>query len=80
MAKQMTELIHENVVNTELHEWIMPEFSTTMDNDRVVCAVTIMATLQKYFDYLFTLMRGLPAVTLLGEQSDWEALWGGCRS
>jgi len=42
----------------------MPNFSTTTDNDKSVAAITIMGTLQVYFDYYATLGCGFPSVTL----------------
>lgn len=34
----------------------------------------MMATLQKYFDFKFSLMCGIPSVTLLGTVEDWKSL------
>ncbi|KAF9279917.1 hypothetical protein BGZ68_007622 [Mortierella alpina] len=74
LAKQMTGLIQENVVDPALQKWIIPDFTTTTADDIVVSSILMMSTLKKYFDYKFSLMCGLPAVTLLGEKSDWEEL------
>ncbi|KAH6915754.1 hypothetical protein BKA70DRAFT_469420 [Coprinopsis sp. MPI-PUGE-AT-0042] len=74
LAKQMTDLIDQNVVDKELKEWILPNFSTTRHNDIVVSSVLMMATLKAYFDYGVMLMCGLPSVTLEGERSDWVNL------
>lgn len=74
LARQMTELIDENVVDKELKDWIIPNFSTTRHNDIVVSAVLMMATLKAYFDYGMMLMCGIPSVTLEGERSDWVNL------
>ncbi|KAF9984699.1 hypothetical protein BGZ75_003738 [Mortierella antarctica] len=74
LAKQMTGLIQENVVDPVLQKWIIPDFTTTTADDIVVSSILMMSTLKKYFEYKFTLMCGLPAVTLLGERSDWEKL------
>jgi len=74
MAAEMGRLIHENVLDPELRDWIVPDFTTTTFNDRIVSSVIMMATLSQYFTYKFTLMCGIPAVTLLGEKSDWETL------
>jgi len=62
------------VVDKDLKDWILPKFSTTTDNDTVICAVLMMSTLKAYFDYKMSLMCGIPSVTLEGEKSDWEAL------
>ena len=74
MAKQMTKLIEENVVDPSLRTWIIPSFTTTTDTDVVVASVVMMATLQSYFDYRFHLLCGIPHVTLLGEKDDWEQI------
>lgn len=74
VAQEMTRLIQENVVDIELSDWIIPNFSTTTDNDKSVAAIVMMGTLQCYFDYVLRGGCGFPSVTLLGERSDWEKL------
>ncbi|KAG8876103.1 hypothetical protein FRB97_004457 [Tulasnella sp. 331] len=74
MAHRMGELIQENVTDPDLREWIIPDFSTTQVNDKVVASVVMMATLKAYISYGFTLRCGLPKVTLLGERDDWARL------
>jgi len=74
-ARTMGYVIQENVVDAELREWAIPDFSTTEDNDRVVASVMLMATLKKYFDYKCGILCGFPAVTLLGEKEDWEKMY-----
>jgi len=70
LAQSMTQLIHENVVDPQLRELIMPNFSTTTDDDESVAAIAMMGTLQRYFDYNFLVGCGFPSVTLQGEKSD----------
>ncbi|KAK6532584.1 hypothetical protein TWF281_006767 [Arthrobotrys megalospora] len=74
LAVRMGELIEENVIDPELRTWLLPNFTTTEENDRIVSSVLMMATLQSYFAYGMQLACGLPGVTMLGEKSDWEAL------
>lgn len=74
LAQQMTHKLEENIVDPHLRGWIMPDFTTTTDVDKVVSAITMMSTLQNYFSYKICIMCNLPAVTLLGEKSDWERL------
>ncbi|KAF9463845.1 hypothetical protein BDZ94DRAFT_1257570 [Collybia nuda] len=74
LARQMTGEIHKNVVDDELRDWILPNFSTTSHDDTVVCAITMMSTLKAYFTYKFSFGCGLPSVTLEGERADWERL------
>jgi len=73
-AQAMTQLIQQNVVDPQLRELIMPNFSTTTDNDKSVAAIVMMGTLQAYFDYYGWIGCGFPSVTLQGEKSDWEEI------
>ncbi|KZW01200.1 hypothetical protein EXIGLDRAFT_760960 [Exidia glandulosa HHB12029] len=74
MARAMTDLLATRVVDPQLREWIVPDFSTTTENDRIVASVLMMSTLQEFFSYTFALRCGLPRVTLEGERADWESL------
>jgi hypothetical protein len=69
----MTRLIEENIKDPSLREWILPSFTTTTKVDQTVAAILMMATLQKYFTFGCGTCCGLPSVTLLGQQSDWES-------
>jgi hypothetical protein len=46
MARQMMNLIDENIVDPTLREWILPDFSTTTITDSTVSAMIMMATLK----------------------------------
>ena len=70
----MTELIAQNVVDPELRDWIMPEFTTTTDTDRIVASILMMGALQKYLSYGASIMCGLPSVTLLDVRDDWQEM------
>ena len=74
LAVRMTEEIERNVLDPELRTWIMPSFTSTTDTDRVVAAILMMGTMQKYFSYVMDLLCGIPSVTLLGERDDWAQL------
>ena len=74
-AQKMGDLIDENVLDPELREWVMPAFSTTTRNDNIVASVLLMGVTQKYFDFKFTILCGLPSVTLLGQKSDWQLIY-----
>ncbi|KAF9525534.1 hypothetical protein CPB83DRAFT_818495 [Crepidotus variabilis] len=74
VAKQMTAKIDDKVVDKSLKDWILPNFTTTTDNDTVICAVLMMSTFKSYFNFKMKLACGLPSVSLLGEKSDWELL------
>lgn len=74
LATAMTNEMDKFIVDPTLKEWILPRFSTTTENDTVVAAVTMMATLREYFSYKMVLMCGIPRVTLEGEKADWEEI------
>jgi hypothetical protein len=73
-ASSITNLLHENVVDPELREWMLPAFSTTTQHDKIVASIVMMASLQSYFSYGCSFRCGLPSVTLLGEKSDYELI------
>jgi len=72
MAQKMTEGIQKNLVEGEVREWILPNFTTTTANDTTVASVVMMSAMQNYFKYKLCLKCGIPNVTLLGDLSDWE--------
>ncbi|CAK7202017.1 hypothetical protein SEUCBS139899_004735 [Sporothrix eucalyptigena] len=75
VCRAMTDLIDENLTDKTLRKWILPSFSTTTQTDEVVASIVMMGTLKGYFDYVFDMTCcGIPSVTLLGEQADWEDL------
>ena len=71
LSLEMTKQIQKNLIDETVRDWILPSFSTTTQNDIVVCSVVMMAALQNYFSYKFTLCCGLPEVTLLGTTNDY---------
>jgi uncharacterized protein DUF4419 len=73
-AQHMIRLIEMDLVDRGLTDWIMPNFTTTTDNDKSVAAIVMMGTLQKYMGYGLRGGCGFPSVTLLGERSDWEEI------
>ena len=75
VAKRMVdEQIIKNIKDPTIAEWILPKFTTTTNNDRIVASVTMMATLKEYFYYSLCSRCGLPSVTLLGTVDDWKLL------
>jgi hypothetical protein len=74
LAEKMTYLIEKNILDPSLREWVMPNFTTTTETDKVVASIIMMGALQKYFSYKFIIRCGLPSVTLLGDKADWESI------
>ena len=75
LARHMVEEMKKRIVDPELAKWILPSFSTTQVNDTIVGSVVFMASMQKYFEYKFHLLCGIPNVTLLGTVEDWEDIY-----
>lgn len=73
-AKKFTQLIQQNVLDPDLQGWMLPDFTTTTDNDRSVAALVMMATTKAYFEYIIVMGCGFPSVTLEGERDDWVKL------
>mmetsp|Transcript_17024 Transcript_17024/g.39341 ORF Transcript_17024/g.39341 Transcript_17024/m.39341 type:complete len:369 (-) Transcript_17024:136-1242(-) len=74
MTRCMLDEITRNIKDPDLREWFLPGFSTSTGVDDICAAAASMCTLQAYFDYKFTLMCGIPQVTLLGNTEDWKRL------
>lgn len=74
VALEFASSIHDNVVDPELRQWMLPKFSTTTSDDKAVAAFSMMGALQNYFDYHMLCGCGLPSVTLEGEREDWAEL------
>lgn len=74
LARAMVDQIRLNIRDPSVADWLLPSFSTTTANDRVVASISIMATMQAYFEYKFSLCCGIPSVHLLGTVADWELL------
>ncbi|KAE9364239.1 hypothetical protein N431DRAFT_519504 [Stipitochalara longipes BDJ] len=73
-AKQMTQKIQDDVVDPNLKEWAMPDFTTTRETDKVVASIVFMGSMSKYFSFGGSTGCGIPSVTLLGEKKDWETI------
>ena len=72
--QKVVDKLGQLVTDGDLKQWILPNFSTTDPNDKVVCSMVMTSTLQQYAKYKLRTRCGLPTVTLLGEKSDWEAI------
>lgn len=71
MSSEMTKLLHENLVDKNLRDWILPAFSTTTQSDTTVSAIIMMASMKTYFAFACETMCGIPSVTLDGTKQDW---------
>ncbi|KAI0738926.1 hypothetical protein C8Q80DRAFT_1275137 [Daedaleopsis nitida] len=75
MACQFSQMMHENLADSTLLEWIIPDFTTTTLKDRTICSAVMMATLKSYFTFHGGITCGIPSVTLEGTKADWEEIY-----
>ncbi|KKK23227.1 hypothetical protein ARAM_007244 [Aspergillus rambellii] len=62
------------IIDADLREWVVPEFTTTTVTDRATASAVMMGTMQKHFVSVCEMSCGLPSVTLLGTFEDWVKL------
>ncbi|KAL2760369.1 hypothetical protein ACRALDRAFT_1021798, partial [Sodiomyces alcalophilus JCM 7366] len=74
LTARMADFVQECVLDKELQEWMVPNFSTTTEVDTLVCSAAMLGAMKHYFDYRFKLACGIPSVTLLGDVSDWRSI------
>ncbi|RYE13262.1 MAG: DUF4419 domain-containing protein [Sphingobacteriaceae bacterium] len=74
LSVEMVKLLKANIKDIEMCDWVLPDFSTTTNDDRVVGSIVLMATMQEYFDYKMNLLCGIPEITLLGTPQDWDSI------
>ena len=64
--------LSKHVTDTDLHAWIVPDFTTTTATDRVVGCAAFMGAMKKYFSFEAYCMCGIPRITVDGQRQDWE--------
>jgi hypothetical protein len=73
-AQTMTGMMQQFIIEDDVRDWLVPNFSTTTYEDKSVASLVMMATMKAYFEYTMMCGCGFPSVTLEGEQEDWENL------
>ncbi|EHK39443.1 hypothetical protein TRIATDRAFT_253314, partial [Trichoderma atroviride IMI 206040] len=74
LVQWMAQMIFNDIKDPKLLAWVIPSFSTTTSVDHAVASVLLMGAMQQYYRFTFTLLCGIPSVTLAGEISDWEGI------
>ena len=65
----------QQFLGNELLEVLTPNFTTTDDNSKLVCKISIMNTFKKYFRYTFDLIScGIPYIILEGIAEDYKKI------
>ncbi|KAK0673869.1 hypothetical protein QBC41DRAFT_298337 [Cercophora samala] len=81
LARQMAStLLPSSLTNPDMaHHFFLPSFSTTTETDEIAASILLMGSMQKYFVYSWGTRCGIPSVTLLGDQADWEKMFHRCE-
>ena len=71
---QFSQKIEENINVPEYVKQMTADFSTTTSIHKIVSQITIMTSVQEYFEYTAYTMCGIPAVEMRGTKEDWTRL------
>ena len=68
---QMTEKISHNLNVPDYVDTLRADFSTTSPGHVIVSEITVMASVQEYFEYAMMTMCGIPSLQMEGQEEDW---------
>ena len=71
---KMTNLIQSNIKVENYVDTIRSSFSTSTETHRISSEITIMSSMQEYFEYVCCTLCGIPFVELEGTADDWVKL------
>jgi len=69
--REMTDLIQSNIKVDNYVNTIRSDFSTSTETHRIVSEITVMSSMQEFFEYCMRTMCGIPFVELEGTEEDW---------
>lgn len=70
----MTNLVQSNIKVDGYVDTIRSDFTTSTSVHRISSEITIMSSMQEYFEFVMHFMCGIPYVELLGTEGDWMHL------
>merc|ERR1711923_598263 len=71
---QFSQKIEENINVPEYVQQMIPDFTTTTSIHKIVSQITLMTSVQEFFEYSVGTLCGIPAIEMKGTQQDWENL------
>jgi len=72
--REMTDLIQSNIKVDKYVDTIRSDFSTSTETHRIVSEITVMSSMQEFFEYCMRTCCGIPFVELEGSEEDWLKL------
>jgi len=71
---QFSQKIEENINVPEYVQQMIPDFTTTTSIHRIVSQITLMTSVQEFFEYSVGTLCGIPAIEMKGTFEDWVNL------
>lgn len=71
---QMTQQIADNIKVPKYVDTLKADFSTSTDCHVMCSEITVMASVQEYFEYCCYMLCGIPALEMEGTLEDWKHL------
>merc|ERR1719266_615318 len=68
---QFSQKIAENINLPEYVQQMIPNFSTTTDVHKIVSQITLMTSVQEFFEYKTFTACGIPVIEMKGTENDW---------
>ena len=69
--REMTKLVQSNIKVPGYVDTMRSDFSTSTSVHRISSEITIMSSMQEYFEYAMQFLCGIPFVELKGIEQDW---------
>ena len=74
LFNQFSEGIEKNINVPEYVQQMIPDFTTTTSIHKIVSQITLMTSVQEYFEYTVSSLCGIPAIEMRGTKEDWVNL------
>eukprot|EP01104_Vermistella_antarctica_P018490 TRINITY_DN6875_c0_g1_i1.p1 TRINITY_DN6875_c0_g1~~TRINITY_DN6875_c0_g1_i1.p1 ORF type:complete len:419 (-),score=61.98 TRINITY_DN6875_c0_g1_i1:98-1354(-) len=71
---EFAQKIGEHFKSDDLVSTVECSFSTTTEVDKICSQITLMDSMQSYFEYVMRCGCGIPSITLEGNQDDWKCV------
>ena len=68
---QFSQKIEENINVPKYVQQMIPDFSTTSVTHRIVSQITLMSSVQEFFEYSVGTVCGIPFIEMKGTEKDW---------
>ena len=72
--EEMSQLVSRNIKIPEYVDCVTADFSCTTQVTRIVSQVTLMSSVQEFFQFHMRLGCGIPGVEMAGNEEDWKNL------